>query len=406
MKFIKQYNLKKVFLRGIVLLLLFLIGNVLVTKYFYHEYFKESNKYIAGVLETIKKEYPNVDEEELIVLLNQEKIVVNKHILEKYGLDINSVPALKSYESIYFKNMIVLIILAFGFAGMMFLLFIIDSYFKSREIRKITKTIMQVNSGIYDLAIGEYYEGDLSILKDEVYKTTLMLREKAEKSIRDKNNLKDSIANISHQIKTPLTSILIMVDNLIEEEMDKNLQKEFLKDIREQIENMNFLIIALLKLSRFDADVINFKREDINIKEMLVAVLKNIAILADNKNIDVHITGANDILMKGDFNWEVEAITNIVKNSIEHSDKGKNIYIKYSDNSIYTKIEIKDEGNGISKEELKKIFERFYKGNDSNSNSIGIGLALAQEIIEKDNGAIKVNSKLGQGTIFTIKYFK
>lgn len=124
------------------------------------------------------------------------------------------------------------------------------------------------------------------------------------------------------------------------------------------------------------------------------------------KNIKINLNGNKEIKVKCDFKWQVEAITNILKNCIEHSNTNSKISINYEENKIYSKIEIKDEGVGIDKEDLPHIFERFYKGKNSSSDSIGIGLALAKSIIEKNNGYISVNSKLNEGSIFTIKYFK
>lgn len=406
MKFVRRYNLKKVLASSCLLLFIALFCGFLISQHFYKMYRNETNQYIAFLLEEIKENYSDVDEERLIQELNKKTKEVDKAYLLKYGLDIENDSLLNSYNEIYKEELIWsgCFCLLF-FIGLLFIYFF-DSYKKNKEIKKITETIHKVNSGDYELVLSDYYEGDLSILKDEVYKTTLMLKEAAMNSLKGKNQLKDSIANISHQLKTPLTSILIMTDNLLDEQMDEKLQKEFLEDIQYQVENMNFLIIAMLKLSRFDADVVSFKRETLNVKSLLLASLKNVNALADAKNITIHIRGDNVASFLGDFAWEVEALTNLLKNSIEHTNSDKNIYVKYTENHFYTKIVIEDEGVGIDADELKHIFERFYKGKNSGKNSIGIGLALAKEIIEKDDGSISVQSIKNKGTIFTIKYFK
>lgn len=406
MKFVRRYNLKKVLVSSCLLLFIALFSGFLLLQHFYKMYRNETNQYIAFLIEEIKENYSDVDEEKLIQELNKKMKGVNKAYLLKYGLDIENDSLLNSYNEIYKEELI--------WGGCFCLLFFIsllsiyffDSYKKNKEIKKITETIHKVNGGEYELVLGDYYEGDLSILKDEVYKTTLMLKEAAMNSLKGKNQLKDSIANISHQLKTPLTSILIMTDNLLDEQMDEKTRKEFLEDIQYQVENMNFLIIAMLKLSRFDADVVSFKRETLNVKSLLLSSLKNVNALADAKNITIHIRGDNVASFLGDFAWEVEALTNLLKNCIEHTNSDKNIYVKYTENHFYTKIVIEDEGVGIDADELKHIFERFYKGKNSGKNSIGIGLALAKEIIEKDDGSISVQSIKNKGTIFTIKYFK
>lgn len=406
MKWMKRFDVKKVFLQCIVCFILFLILNTLSVYCFYKKYVEQYNQYIAYLIVEIKDKYPNVDEEEFIKKLNQEKIQVKKDYLLKYGIDIENDALLYATDITLKKQLVVSSSLIIFFLLMLLGIYFWDSYKKNKEIRKIIKTIKNVNQGSYELILSDYYEGDLSILNDEVYKTTLMLKEAFENSLKGKNELKESITNISHQLKTPLTSMSIMIDNLLNEVVDKDLQKEFLNDILYQVENMNFLIVALLKLSRFDADVVQFKREEFHVKDLILQALKNIQAIAMDKNIHIHVNGKSDVTFVGDFHWELEAITNILKNSIEHMDDDKNIYIRYSENHFYTKIEVEDEGYGISENDLKHIFERFYKGMDSHKNSVGVGLALAKEIVNKDNGVIRVTSVIKKGTIFTIKYFK
>lgn len=406
MKFIRRFNLKKTIICSGLITILFLTINMFIIKYYYESYYIKSNEFISFVVDIVKREYPNVDINEFIQNLNEGNKRELNNTLYKYGIDITKTPAILAFEDIYKSSILstsgMIIILSI----FLLVIYLLDSYHKNKEIRLIIKTVQDINQGNYDLKLNNRSEGDLSILNDEVYKTTIMLRERAEESLKSKRELKDSIANISHQIKTPLTSILIMVDNLIEEEINPKLQKEFLIDIRNQIEKMNFLIVALLKLSRFDANVIEFKKDSINVKQLLFSVSKNVEVLSSTKDITLHISGNNSDEFIGDYEWEKEAITNIVKNCIEHTENHKNIYINYAQNHFFTKIEIKDEGIGMESDEVKKIFERFYKGKNSNSNSIGIGLALSKEIIEKDNGSIKVTSELKKGTKFTIKYFK
>ena len=130
------------------------------------------------------------------------------------------------------------------------------------------------------------------------------------------------------------------------------------------------------------------------------------AIPIDIKQQNVIVNGSSDVMFVGDYNWQLEALTNIIKNCIEHTAENKNVYINWEENNFDTKIVIKDEGVGIDKKDVKYIFERFYKGKNSSENSVGIGLALAKSIIEKDNGYIICTSELGKGTTFEIKYMK
>ena len=236
-----------------------------------------------------------------------------------------------------------------------------------------------------------------------MYTTTVSLKSLYAKENEERIKIKDNLADISHQLKTPLTSILLMIDTLLEENVSKEKQKEYLNDIRTQLENINFLIIAMLKLSRFDANVVVFEKREIVVKDLLFDVLKNVDILRELKNINIHVSGKNDVKFVGDYKWECEAITNILKNGIEYSKDNGDIYINYKDNGMYVSIDIIDCGAGISNEDMKHIFERFYKKNN-NSNNFGIGLSLAKEIVERDNGTIRVSSN--NGTKFSIRYYK
>ena len=219
--------------------------------------------------------------------------------------------------------------------------------------------------------------------------------------------ISDAVSNISHQLKTPLTSMSIMIDNIQNDStMSEATRKDFLKEISKQIEWINFLVISLLKLARFDAGVINLRKDKINVKDLLNKVKDNLDITAELQEVEISIDKDNDVFFIGDFNWQVEALTNIVKNSLEHSTTNQKVNIDYEDNNFYTKITIKDNGKGMNKSDLKNIFKRFYKGQNASETSIGIGLSLAKTIIEKGDGYITCESKENKGTTFTIKYMK
>ena len=272
------------------------------------------------------------------------------------------------------------------------------------NIESITNYLKKINSGIYDLNLLDNVEGNLSILKNEIYTTTVCLKESYDREYKERKAIKDNLANISHQLKTPLTAIILMIYTLLEEDVDPLRQKEFLSDIRLQVENINFLIIAMLKLSKFDANVITLSKDEIMIKDLVFDVLKNVDILREIKNVNIHVKGSSLVKVIGDYKWECEAVTNVLKNAIEYSNDGGDIYINFENNGMYVKLEIMNEGKEIEKTELKNIFKRFYKGNN-NSNNIGIGLSLAKEIIEKDNGSISAYSQDGK-TKFVLKYYK
>lgn len=389
----------------IILIIVTLIITVFLSYYSYYRYTHLTNAFVSNIVEVIDTNYPDVDMTTIIDIINSSDYTTSD-ILTNYGFTENDISILSSLKEEFTKKLIINISV-FVIISTIFIIIIIAKEHKNKKnLNDIISYLKELNRGNYNLNIDLNKEGELSILKNEIYTTTVMLREQAEKELQDKINLKDSLTDISHQLKTPLTSISLLVDNLLDEEIDANTQKEFLLDIKNQIESINYLIIVLLKLSRFDANVVTFKEEKINVKNLLIDILKHIDIIREVKNIDIHITGDNASTLIGDYKWEYEAISNILKNCLEYTPENKNIYIKYRETNMYTEIIIEDEGPGMSKNEKNKIFERFYKGNNSNSNNFGIGLSLAKEIINKDNGKIKVESELNKGTTFKIRYYK
>ena len=234
-----------------------------------------------------------------------------------------------------------------------------------------------------------------------------MLKEVAENSVKDKINLKNSLSDISHQLKTPLTSITIMIDNILDNpDMDKETRIDFLESIKKQVHNINFLISSLLKLSKLNMNTVKFFNKEEKIENIINKAIDNVSAISDLKNIKINIHGNTKSRVYCDAKWQVEAISNILKNGIEHSTNGGVLDIFFEENKIYSQIKIKDYGNGINREDLPHIFERFYKGKNSLDESVGIGLPLSKSIIEKNNGSIEVNSKLTKGTEFVIKYYR
>lgn len=371
----------------------------------YNSYVRITNNFTNNIISTLVNNYPDVTEEEIIEIINSSDNEASD-ILASFGIDINSMGVLKSINDNFYRNLIINSIVLLVISIVIFLLIFFYDKKEKRELDKIVDYLKELNRGNYDLKIDLNSEGILSILKNEIYTTTVMLREMASREYLDKITLKENLANISHQLKTPLTSISILVDNLCDEEVDKKTELEFLNDIKRQVDNINYLVIVLLKLSRFDANVITFKKDDINVKKLILECMKNLDVIREVKNINIHVSGANDVEFIGDYKWESEAISNILKNAIEHTLNGKFIYISFKDKSIYTEIIIEDEGLGMNEKEKNRIFERFYKGSSTNSNNFGIGLSLAKEIITKDNGKIIVKSEVGEGTKFIIRYYK
>ena len=382
------------------LVLVFIIINI----YEYRTYNRNFNKKVSAIINKIEEKYPNITEEEIIDVITSEND--NAKFFEKYSIDINKDIIFNKNQNAYFVFITANIIFYITTILIITFIFLGFNKRKDKEIYEITKYIEQINRRNYKLELDDMSEDELSILKNEIYKTTVMLKENAENSNKEKLELKDSLSDISHQLKTPLTSILIMLDNLIDDpQMDENIREDCIRDIKREINSINFLVQSILKLSKLDTNTVNFIEEKNDLNEIVNQAIKNVTMLSDLKNVSVILKSNSKSIIKCDFKWQVEAISNIIKNCIEHSNKDSEVIITIEDNKAYSKITIKDSGIGIDKEDLPHIFERFYKGKNATPDSIGIGLSLAQTIIKKDNGTISVKSS-NKGTTFTIKYFK
>ncbi|MGM9978510.1 MAG: sensor histidine kinase [Clostridium sp.] len=401
-----KIEFKKAIISSFIVIIIFNIIFLGLNFYQYKTYKINFNEKINMIFTKVNESYPNIEKNELIEILNNEK-GDSEDLLKEYGINLNKDSLILENDKYFSKFLVLNISVVLILSLILIFIFIKYNNSKDKKLSEITKYIEEINNGNYKLDIEDNTEDELSILKNEIYKVTVMLKEIAENSLKDKINLKDSLSDISHQLKTPLTSIIIMIDEILEnEDMDIATRNDFFKDIKREITNINFLVASLLKLSKFNANTIKFFNKEEHIDKILQEAVKNVSLLCDLKNIKINLNGNKESKVKCDFKWQVEAITNILKNCIEHSNTNSKISINYKENKIYSKIEIKDEGVGIDKEDLPHIFERFYKGKNSSNDSIGIGLALAKSIIEKNNGYISVNSKLNEGSIFTIKYFK
>ena len=397
---LKQYIIST-FIVSICLFVLFLALNI----YEYKTYTNNFNNKIGAIISVIKDKYPEITDKEIAEIINSDEFETND-FFTKYGIDINNKSILikndKDYHIFLVINMSFLTITII----ILLILYIRYNHKKENDIKDIIKCIEQINKKNYELQIDSISEDELSILKNEIYKTTIMLKESAENSNKDKLNLKKSLEDISHQLKTPLTSILVMLDNIIEDpDMDINIRNDFVRDIKRNVVNINFLVQALLKLSKFDANTVHFIKQEIDLKTIIKESIKNVSPLCDLRNINIEFNAKDKSKIVCDAKWQIEAITNIIKNAVDHSKNNSTVTINLSNNNVYSMIEIIDKGEGISKKDISHIFERFYKGENSTSDSIGIGLALAKTIIEEDNGSISVESNK-IGTKFTIKYFK
>ncbi len=368
-------------------------------------YEKEINSTLVNIIGLIKEEYPNISDEEIIKILNNEEFSKDgTEVLEKYGIsDELAIEKMQDRQAKFIIVNIAIIALCAGSVVSVFVIYLIN---RKKKINYLDNYLQKVSNGKYYTELEKESEDELNRLKDSLYKITVMLKEDSENKRLRNEAILNSVANISHQLKTPLTSIQILLDNIIEStDMNEDTRKKFTLEILRQVKGMNFLILALLKLSRLDAGVVEFENKEINLKNLVEDIVSDLDVVIDIKQINL-IKNIKDVTITGDYNWNKEAILNIIKNAVEHTQEGKNVYIDIDENDVYSKITVTDEGNGIAKKDLKHIFEKFYKATDSDPNSFGIGLALSKSIIEKQNGYISVDSKIGEGTKFIIKYLK
>ena len=365
---------------------------------------KTSNDTINQLVNILLEKYPDVSEKEVAEILNNKtEYTDNSEFLNKYGIypekDWVSYNNQGSYKYVILS---VSVCIAFGLAFSV--LFLGYLKIQKKQTMDIAKRIERINLGDYSLQIDENSEDELSLLDNQIYRTTVKFREQAENSNKDKENLQKSLSDISHQLKTPLTSIIVMVDNILDDDdMPLEIRREFLSDIKHNTSTVSFLVQSLLTLSKLDAEAVKFRYEQVEVKSIVDECIKNTAVMAEILGVRLE-TDCNDIILNCDRKWLCEAVTNIIKNCIEHSHNG-NIKITADQNKLYTKISIKDNGSGITKEDLPHIFERFYKGKNSSDDSVGIGLSLAKTIIEKQGGYISVSSELNKGSEFVIKFF-
>lgn len=397
-------NAQKFVCAGLAVTIVFCVISAVFTFIGLENIRKTSNDTINQLVNILLEKYPNVGEKEVAEILNNKtEYTDNSEFLNKYGIypekDWVSYNNQGSYKYVILS---VSVCIAFGLAfAVLFLGYV---KIQKKQTMNIAKRIERINLGDYSLRIDRNSEDELSLLDNQIYRTAVKFREQAENSNKDKENLQKSLSDISHQLKTPLTSIIVMVDNILDDDdMPLEIRREFLNDIKHNTNTISFLVQSLLKLSKLDAEAVKFRYEQVEVKSIVDECIKNTAVMAEILGVRLE-TDCNDIILNCDRKWLCEAVTNIIKNCIEHSQNG-NIKITADQNKLYTKISIKDNGSGITKEDLPHIFERFYKGKNSSDDSVGIGLSLAKTIIEKQGGYISVSSELNKGSEFVIKFF-
>lgn len=254
--------------------------------------------------------------------------------------------------------------------------------------------------------MGDMNEGQLGILQSEIYKLVVQLKERYSDEKKQKKYMVDMLSDISHQIKTPMTAITLMTELLKAPEMPEEKRLDYVAKIDQQTKRINWLIRNLLTLSQLEADMLELKSEKQNLKEILEQIGDTFEIMAEVKGISLSIVTPKEIYLDCDRQWTMEAISNIVKNCIEHTPEGGAVTIEAMQNNLATEITIRDTGEGIAREHLPHIFKRFYKAPGASGNSVGIGLSMSKQLIMRQNGVITVESEVGKGTSFLIKMYR
>lgn len=407
---IKYNSEMKSFIRNFIVLLFITIllcgGVTILTVNIIKNKVVENNQAIIGKILT---ELPNM-EEKIIDIITQgnskENLSLGKDILSKYNYDENISLA---NEPIISESIKYIFNINWIFVSIILILCLVLALY---YFRKIYGDIKDMTDYVYNSSEGRNFdmknrnqEGQIGLLKTELIKMINILKEKVELLNNEKIFLNEVISDISHQLKTPMTSLIILND-LMYEDLPKETKIEFLDKIKSQLNRMEWLIKSMLKLSKVEAKVIDFEKKEVKVSELIKKSISPSLISMEIKNIELTVSGDENISYIGDINWSCEAFVNIIKNCIEHTDTNGKINISYEENPLYCEVVIKDSGEGIDKKDLPHIFKRFYKGKSSKDDSVGIGLAMAKSIIESQNGDIYVKSEKNKGSEFHIIFHK
>ena len=279
-----------------------------------------------------------------------------------------------------------------------------STYKRYQRIQELSADIDCILHKDMTISFEKYEEGELAILESEVQKMVVRLREQQQQLLKDKTYLADSIADISHQIRTPLTSINLLLSFLSEPDVTEEKRQKTIRELYELLSRIDWLITTLLKISKLDAGTIQLKQEKVSLKALIEQSVAPLLIPIELRGQELKMQAEGHFV--GDSNWTSEAIGNILKNCMEHTPVGGSLSICATENTLYREIVIADTGSGIATEDLPHIFERFYKGKNSSDKSFGVGLALARGIINAQNGTVKAENRKDGGAQFTIRFYK
>lgn len=361
----------------------------------------------AGIVGTVVQKYPLAEAQVVQDLRSPQadSVSFGAQVLEKYGLGDQTGADTDIATGLLARLIPVGLALVGLVCGGFVLLLMRYQRSVSGQVAGLSAYLSQIEAGDYALDVRDNGEGSFSLLKNDLYKVTVRLREQAELLQKDKTALSNLITDISHQIKTPLTSLGVLAD-LLAEDPPEEVRRVFVERLRAQLGRIQWLVAALLKLARLDAGTAAFRSEPVDVRRLIERALEPLQIPIEIKKQHLVIQGDEGASFIGDLNWSAEALTNVVKNCVEHTSEGGKIEISYSANALYAEIIVSDDGMGIASHDLPNIFNRFYRGANASENSVGIGLALAKAILTAQGGDISVRSQPGIGTSFDIRVFR
>lgn len=296
-------------------------------------------------------------------------------------------------------SLILILTVAFG------ILFFLFTKARYRKIAELSEQIDLVLHYGERMNIEQEEEGELSILQSEITKMTLRIREQNDALKREKKHLADSLADIAHQLRTPLTSANLIL-SLLEKGPEERERRKLLREAEELFAQMDWLLNSLLKLSRLDAGIVEFQREKIEVGNLLETALSPLLIPMELHDITLRKNLPERVWIWGDPGWLAEAFRNILKNCMESVGDGGEIEVSCADTLLYVEITIHDSGVGFGREELSHVFDRFYRGKKENASGYGIGLSLSKTIIVRQGGTITAKNHPEGGALFAIRFSK
>ena len=256
------------------------------------------------------------------------------------------------------------------------------------------------------ISFDEYKEGELSVLSAEIHKMTIRLREQNAALLTEKRFAKEALEDISHQLRTPLTSVMMILGLMNDSGLTEQERMEYLRDLYELLARMKWLIETMLSLSRIEADAVKFAKNTVSCRELIAQSIETVSVTAELKSVEIRteINGEPEFI--GDLHYTSEAIVNLLKNAIEHTPQGGMVTVTANGSNIATEITITDTGEGIPEAELPHIFERFYRSSEYTKNGFGIGLAFAKKVISAQDGSLKAANHKPHGAMFDIHFYK